>query len=295
MKRETESRYCQHLFYLPITVVLLVIGVYPTIYYFYLAFHSWRLGSPIPPEFCGLNNFVQIVKDPIFWLSLSKLFYLLGGAVAIETVLGLGIALLLAKEETFERVVRSVILIPMVLAPVIVGVVARFFFNPDYGMVNYLLNLIGIKGARWFTSSYQALPTLILVDVWQWTPFAVVVFVAVLHTFPREQYEAALIDGASSWKRFKYLTLPFLKIAFLVVIVFRSMDMFRLFDVIYVTTEGGPANATLTLPFYLYYTSFKFFRMGYGAAIAVVLFGIVIALSSVYIKVLGSTLFGKGD
>lgn len=276
-------------------VVLFVIGIYPIGYCFYLAFHSWRLGSPVPPKFYGLNNFVEIGRDPIFWRSLLNVFYLLGAAVGVETILGLGVALLLAKEETFERIVRSAILIPMVLAPIIVGVVARFFFNPDYGMVNYLLNLIGLKGARWFTSPHQALFTLVLVDVWQWTPFAVIVFVAVLHAFPREQYEAALVDGASTWKIFKYLTLPFLKPAFLIVIVFRSMDVFKLFDVIYVTTEGGPANATLTLPFYTYYTSFKFFKMGYGTALAVVLFGIVIALSNLYVRLLGSTLVGKGD
>ena len=209
-------------------------------------------------------------------------------ALTFEFFIGLALALLLNAQMRGRSVIRAVLLLPMMLPAVVVGVVWRLMLNSNFGAVNGTLKGIGINAdaLTWTASPKLAMASVIVADVWQWTPFMFLILLAGLQAIPQEPYEAALIDGASAWQTFRHVTLPLLKPAILIALLLRTMDLLRVFDQIFILTEGGPGFATETVSLYIYRTAFRFSNFGYAAAMSFVLLLITNVISVGYIRFL---------
>jgi multiple sugar transport system permease protein len=279
--RPASDRAAGYLLVAPALVTLGALSLYPLFYTTKLAFQAggeWSLG-----------NFTRLASDHFFHAAL--LHTLVYGAVALtlEFLLGLALALLLDREIRSRSLFRAILLIPMMLPPVVVGVVWRLMFNPDFGPINGTLRSIGVAtdGLTWTASPALAMVSVICVDVWQWTPFVMLVLLAGLQAIPREPYEAAMIDGASAWQTFLHVTLPLLKPAILIVLLLRSMDLLRVFDQVRILTAGGPGFATEMISLYIYRVAFEVnFDFGYAAAMAFDLLIMTNVISLGYIRLL---------
>ena len=203
-------------------------------------------------------------------------------------MLGLGLAVLLDRPLRGRSIFRAALLIPMMLPPVVAGVVWRLMLNPDFGAINGTLKGAGLNtdALTWTASPLLALASVIAVDIWQWTPFMFLVLLAGLQAIPQEPYEAAMIDGASAWQTFRHVTLPLVRPAILIALLLRTMDLLRVFDQIFILTEGGPGFATETVSLYIYRAAFRFFDFGYAAAMSFVLLVVTNIISLTYIRLL---------
>ncbi|HEY3103725.1 MAG TPA: sugar ABC transporter permease [Pyrinomonadaceae bacterium] len=209
-------------------------------------------------------------------------------ALTIEFLLGLGLALLLDSQIRARNIFRVLLLVPLMLAPVVVGVIWRLMLNSNFGAVNATLKSFGVNTdlLTWTASPKLAMASVIIADVWQWTPFMFLILLAGLQAIPQEPYEAALVDGSSPWQTFRHVTLPLLKPAILIALLLRTMDLLRVFDHIFILTEGGPGFATETVSLYIYRTAFRFSNFGYAAAMSFVLLLITNIISLAYIRML---------
>jgi multiple sugar transport system permease protein len=260
------------LFVLPAALTLLAITVFPLIYELRLAFVSWELTINAPPKFVGLKNFATILfQDPRFWSSMRVTLTLIVFGVASELSLGTGLALLLNQLKRPRTLLVSLFLIPVMIAPVVTGFQFRMIYHDQFGPLNYLIEILTggrWRGFAWIADPRIALFAIMMTDVWQWTPFLMLIVLAGLQSISMELYEAAEVDGASPWQTFWRVTLPLLLPVIVIGILIRAMDSFKLFDIIYLVTGGGPGNVTETISFYTYLQGFKFFSLGYTAAMA---------------------------
>lgn len=265
----------------PAVLVLLLLTIYPLVYAVTISLQN-RAGG------WTLANFARLFSDHFFGVALLQTFAYTATALVIELILGLGLALLLDNQIRARNLFRALLLIPMMLPPVVVAVVWRLIYNPNFGAINGTLKGWGIDTSNltWIASPMMALPSVILVDVWQWTPFMFLILLAGLQAIPQEPYEAAMIDGSSAWQTFRYITLPLLKPAILVALLLRTMDLLRVFDQVFILTQGGPGFATETISLYIYKTAFRFFDFGYAAAMSFVLLVLINFLSIGYIRML---------
>ena len=272
------------LFIAPAVAVLLTLSIYPLIYSVTISLQRDTASGTI----WGLGNFTRLFTDNFFWTAMAHTFVYAIAALTCEFLLGLGLALLLNAQIRGRGFFRASLLVPMMLPPVVVGVVWRLMLNPDFGAINGTLKWFGIstESLTWTASPRLATLSVIAVDVWQWTPFVFLVLLAGLQAIPQEPYEAALIDGSSRWQTFRHVTLPLLKPAILIVLLLRTMDLLRVFDQIFILTEGGPGFATETISLYIYRTAFRFFDFGYAAAMSFVLLALTNIISAIYIKFL---------
>jgi len=286
--RQHRKNTFPYLLLIPVMVLLISIVVYPLIYSLSLSFCSYDLKKPwLGKEFVGIKNYINAFKDLLFLGSLRITLFFLLGAISTEFFLGFGIALLLNKDIRGSQIVRILVIIPMMLTPIIVGLQWRFMFNYDCGLINYIVRGLRISpGILILSERSLALIGVILADIWQWTPFMILLCYSGLRALPLEPYEASRIDGASGWQTFRYLTVPLLKPVILIALLLRTMEAFKIYDVIYTMTYGGPATATEAASFYVYRISFKFFHMGYGAALSYILLGISIGLAMVFVNIL---------
>ena len=265
----------------PTVAVLLALSIYPLLYAIKVAFQnesgSWTFA-----------NFTRLASDGFFLAALWHTLVYATVALTFEFLLGLGLAVLLDRPLRGRSVFRAILLIPMMLPPVVVGVVWRLMLNPDFGAVNGTLKSVGINtdALTWTASPLLALMSVIAVDIWQWTPFMFLVLLAGLQAIPQEPYEAAMIDGASAWQTFLHVTLPMLRPAMLIALLLRTMDLLRVFDQIFILTEGGPGFATETVSLYIYRSAFRFFDFGYAAAMSFVLLIVTNIISAGYIRML---------
>lgn len=274
-------------FLLPAFLLIMGFLVLPLLYSFYLGFTSFILTRDISPMYVGLKNYQRaIFGDDMFWRSLRITLVFTFVSVGLEFFIGLAVALLLDCVTTAKRFVRTTMLLPMMMTPVVVGLMWRFLWDSRFGLINYFLSRVGLPPVQWIASPKVALISVILTDVWQNSSFAILIFLATLQVLPDDLYEAAGIDGASSVQSFWYLTLPLLKRAMLIVLVIRTLFAFRIFDTVYVLTDGGPADATLSLSIYVQRVAFRYFDLGYSSAISWVMLILCVALSYVYIRVL---------
>jgi len=281
-------------FLAPAVIILLSITVFPMFYSLLLAFHDWNMGSWAGWRFIGLENFKMIFRHDVFFrTSVVVTILFVTGTVGAQFILGMGIALLLNRELRKPGLVRTILILPTMMTPVVVGLIWRFMYNPELGIMNYLLNLMGISSRNWLGDLKTALLSVMFADTWEWTPFMALVILAGLHALPREPFEAASIDGASSWAVFRYITLPLAKPTILVAVLIRLMDAFKAFDLVFVLTKGGPGMATEVLSFYTYRTGFKFFHMGYAAALSYVMLLIIVIISQVFIRLLAREEVGR--
>ncbi len=279
--RETPLPY---LLIAPAVAVLVALSIYPLVYSVRI---SLQTGSGEAARW-SLSNFARLASDKFFLEALAHTFIYAVVALTFEFLLGLGLAIMLDRPLRGRSLFRSALLIPMMLPPVVVGVVWRLMLNPDFGAVNGTLKGAGVntESLTWTASPILALGSVIAVDIWQWTPFMFLVLLAGLQAIPQEPYEAAIVDGSSAWQTFCHVTLPLLKPAILIALLLRTMDLLRVFDQIFILTEGGPGFSTETVSLYIYRTAFRFSDFGYAAAMSFVLLLFTNFISAGYIRLL---------
>lgn len=268
----------------PAIAVLLALSIYPLLYIIKISFQTGS-GESIK---WSLSNFTRLFSDSFFRDALLHTLIYAIVALTFEFLIGLGLALLVDRPLRGRNIFRAVLLIPMMLPPVVVGVVWRLMFNPNFGAINGTLKSMGANtdALTWTASPALALASVIAVDVWQWTPFMFLILLAGLQAIPQEPYEAAMVDGANWRQTFFHVTLPLLKPAILIALLLRTMDLLRVFDQIFILTEGGPGFATETVSLYIYRAAFRFFDFGYAAAMSFVLLALTNAISYAYIRLL---------
>lgn len=272
----------------PLLIFVVTIALYPLTFSFFISFFKYRLTDPNQLRtFLGLDNYLNAFYDKQVVRALTTTLIFVVGSVTTEIVVGLALALLLSAETKLMRVIRSFLLMPMAIPPLVVGLIWKSLYNVDFGVIPYYFKLLGINMGRGPLGEIAwAMPAVILVDLWQWSPLLMVIFLAGLKSLPSEPYEAAIVDGATRWQRFWYITLPLLKPTLLVGLLLRTMQSFKVFDIIYATTGGGPGSATTVLNYHIYTVGMTFFDMGYAAALANILLVVVAILSILYIMVL---------
>ena len=264
-----QQRRDRLIFLVPSMTVLAVILFYPLAYSLGLSFYNYYL--PVPrTTFVGLDNFRFILGDDAFWDALGVTARFTGAAVAIEVVLGIAVALLLDSHIPCRRFVTTVVLLPMAITPAVAGLLMRWMFESNWGLVNYFLGLVGVRGPGWTGDPVWALWSIVLADAWQNTPFVILVVYAGLQSIPVEPLEAAMVDGASRAQTLAHVVFPFLRPLILFVLIIRSMDAFRIFDQVFVMTGGGPGTTTQTITFYNYVMAFRQLRMGRASALGVI-------------------------
>ncbi|MGA2765415.1 MAG: sugar ABC transporter permease [Spirochaetia bacterium] len=269
----------------PPFVIIFLLTIVPMAYSLVLS--TWRLNLAMPgsERFVGLGNYLKMLsQDPNFWTIMRNTVVQVFGTVSLQIVIGVFLALLFARETRGMQVARSLLMVPMMATPVVIGVIWRFMVNPDFGIINYLLSLLGIPGPDWLGRPGLAMTTIIAADVWLSTPFVTIIIIAGIVSLPREPFEAATVDGASPFKAFIYITLPLLSPVIWVAVMFRLIDAFKRFDSIYIMTAGGPGNATETLNLYAYNNAFSYLDTGYAASLAMFLFFVIALLSVVTIQ-----------
>ncbi len=270
-------------FVMPAFVVLAAVVVFPMTSTVWLSFMKTvgRDGT----VFVGLGNYTRLVQDPDFWWSFRNSMFFTLGSVAGHIVLGLGVALLLNHRIPFRPLFRIISLVPWMFAAVVVAMTWRWLLDAQLGVINYMLSNLGLRGPfLWFENSALALPAIIVTNIWRGFPFASVTLLAALQAIPPEQYEAASVDGASPFMQFRYVTLPHLEFALVIVATLDTIWNFKHFDLIQVMTNGGPAGATEVLTTLAYKVSFENFEFGYAAAIGVAMSIILLATTVVYVR-----------
>jgi multiple sugar transport system permease protein len=278
-------RNARWLFPAPAVLLVAAIIVYPIVYTVWMSLQDWFASSLTPPKFIGLANYQKIlVGDPRFREAVVRTLYFTGLVIAGETILGVAMALLFNREFWGRGLLRTLAILPMVATPVAIGLVFVMMYHPTLGVANYLVTLTGLAPFKWTYSSGTALYALAVVDIWQWTPLIMLIALAGLASLPQEPYEAARIDGATTLQAFWHITLPLLRPAIVVAILFRAIDAIKTFDIIFIMTQGGPANSTETINILLFNQAFSYFNMGYASSMAVALFAVVMGASLILIK-----------
>lgn len=290
MKRETSKNQSliPYFWVLPALSILALMTVAPILGTFWISLHE-RVPVFQINEWAGLSNYSHILQNPRFWSSLKITVYFTAASVVLEFLLGLSIALWVWGDFRGHRWVLAAILIPWVLPTAVSAKIAEWIFNPKYGVLNYLLMKFHVvqEPIVWLGTPFWALLAAVLADVWKTTPFIVLLLLAGLRSIPRSLFRAAEIDGAGPWHRFWGITLPQLKPVILVALLFRTLDAFRVFDVIFILTGGGPANTTETLSIYAYKVLFQTMQVGYGSALSFMVFLLAGLICLVYIWVIG--------
>ncbi|MCG3112321.1 MAG: sugar ABC transporter permease [Candidatus Manganitrophus sp. SB1] len=272
----------------PAILLLAAVALIPIAAAFFLSLQQ-RLPIFQIARFVGLENYRFLAIDPRFWNSLGNTLYFTLVAVALELALGLAVALLLDRAFPGRGSMRAIVLLPWAIPTVVSSRMWEWLYNVEFGLFNFILTGTGLARGpvNWLGDPFWAIHAAILIDVWKSAPFAAILLTAGLQTIPRELYLAARVDGAGGWGVFRHIILPSLTPMILVVLLFRTLDAFRVFDAIYVLTGGGPGNTTETLSIYTYKVLFQTLQFGYGSALSVAMFFCVAAISLVYLALLG--------
>lgn len=282
------GRWLYLLMALPITLYVLVLFVWPLVYGLGISLFEYRLTDPTQTRtFVGLDNYAKAFADPSSRTALVNTLVFVVGAVALELVVGLGLALLLWRDTRLNQVAAALLLIPIALTPLVAGLVWRAILNADFGTLGYYVTtILGVR--RGLTAQPDtAMLSIILVDAWQWTPLVMLILLAGLKTLPVQPFEAARVDGGSAWRILRHLTLPMLAPTILLALLIRTMDAFKVFDAVFAMTQGGPGLSTTVLNFYVYKQGLVFFDMGYAAALSTILLVVIGAFSIAYIWLIG--------
>jgi len=271
---------------LPAVLYLLIVNLYPLIYVFRLSFTRYAIASTAPPVFNGIENFKSVLTTPRFWASLKVTVGFSFLNVVVQLVLGFVVALLLNNMRRGRQLITTLLLLPMMIAPAIVAFIWKMIYNPYWGPLNYMLQQVGIEGRSWASDPVWALPALLVADIWQWTPFMIILLLAGLQSLPRSVYEAAYIDGSSPWQVFRNITLPLMYPFIYLAFILRVIDSFKIFDLVYIVTKGGPGTVTENLGWFTYETGFVHFNIGWASALSVVQLIIIIVVAQYALKAL---------
>ncbi len=278
-RRSRPRRPARHNFrwmLLPAALFVAVMIGFPFLDTLWLSHFSFHFGSAAHP--IGLGNYAALLRDGEFWNGLKVTFLLYVLALALQLAAGLYLALLLNRLRRFRRLLRTLLVSPFVMPSVVVGMMWLVIFDPTIGLANWVLALFGIPPALWLASPTWVIPTIALIDSWQWAPFVALILLAGLQSLPADVYEAAAIDGASGFSLLRRITLPLLAPSLLAAAILRSVDLLRFFDIIYITTQGGPGNASDTLNIYAFRQGFVFLDIGYACALMVALTAVVVGV-----------------
>ena len=281
LDRDTPFQY--QLVLLPF-LAMLVFQILPIAHGILISLTSFSIWNP-QGGFVGLHNYVRVVTNPLFYrYALPNTFLFLVLAVGIELALGLAIALLINRRFPGQRVVKILLVLPLLVAPVVTGLMFYWMFHSEFGLVNQILAAVGVPGVLWFNRPWTAFAVIVLADVWTWTPWFVLIIYAGLQSLPPEPFEAARIDGAGVWSIFRLVTVPLLYPVLSIVVLIRSFDAFRVFDIVWTMTGGGPGNATETFGTFVYRIGYLTVNYSEGAAAAMV--------GAVIIMVVGIVVYG---
>lgn len=276
------------LFIMPTIIILILMGIFPLFYSLYLSFTEYSVINTTPPVWVGLGNYTTILSDPQFWHSFAVTGQFALLSVALQTLVGFGFALLLRSKFAGSGIITTLILVPMMLSPIVVATFWKLIFNPSYGIFNYLLGFTNINTApEWLGQPELALWSIVIVDVWMWSPFVMLLCLAGLSAIPEYLYEAAAIDRANWWFQFRRITLPQVLPLLLIAVLFRTIEAFKQFDLVMGLTGGGPGDVTETVSVQLYQLAFQGqFNTGMSSALAYIVLVVIIAISNLYIRAL---------
>lgn len=273
-----ERSRVKYLFVVPGIVWVLAFTIFPLLYSLRLSFMRARLGQP--HSFVGLENFARAFSDYRFWDSLEVTLFFVVVSVTLTVLVGLGLALLFNRGMRGQRIFRSLFTMPLFTAPIALGYLGLTIFHEEVGAVNTVLRAMGMTNLpRWFSDVWLARLAIVLVDVWQWTPFCFLVILAGLQSLPEEIYEAARLDTSSGWDMFRYITLPLITPILFTVTILRLVETFKVLDIPFSMTSGGPGAATQTYSFYIYLTGLRNFNQGYASALAYILLIVMLVIS----------------
>jgi len=278
-----RRRRAYYWFIVPALVVVGAVIVFPWLFTLWMSAFDWTIGSAA--HFVGFGNYAKLATNQRFLEAILHTFYFTALAVAAPLVLGTLAALIFHRDFPFRGVLRGVFVMPMMATPVAVALVWTMMFHPQQGVLNYLLSLVGLPPSLWVYSPTLVIPSLVLVEVWHWTPLVMLIVLGGLAALPTEPYESARLDGASEWQLFRFITLPLVAPFIVVAAVIRTIDALKTFDTIYVITGGGPGTASETINLYLYLQAFAFYNIGTASAVVVVFFVIVLALALLLLHV----------
>jgi multiple sugar transport system permease protein len=274
-----ERRFALTLF-LPALLLLLATTTLPLVYLVWASLQRIDLSMPWLTGFAGLENYAKLGGDARFWHSLGLTFVYTGATVVLQVAVGLGLALLVMQVKRGQALLRIAAILPIVLAPVVAGLFWRsLVLAPDFGVMDFLTRALGLGSFNWLGDPQLALVSVIAIHTWQWTPFAFLVLLASLAALPPDIYEAARLDRAGAWQRFRHITLPMLRPAIVIVVILRMVTALSAFAAIFAATGGGPGSATEILNLYAYRLSFTELSVGYGAAVATVLLILTLTVS----------------
>lgn len=279
IKSNYLERHLHILFPLPAIIFVALLMIFPVLYTLFLSFTNWNLTSGMPMSFNGINSYIRVLSEPRFLHAVGRTFSFTFFAVLLEGFLGVAIALILNRAFLGKGLAKTLLLLPLVATPVAVGIVFNLFYDPTIGLANFVLKSLGLPQGLWISSADSVIPSLILVDVWQWTPMITLIVLAGLAGLSEEPVEAARVDGASEWQILRHVTIPMVMPVILTAVILRLIDALKTFDIIFAMTGGGPGYASETLNIMGFKYSFEYFRMGQSSVILVVLFLIVFLCS----------------
>jgi len=273
------ERNLKYIFPLPALIFVFLLMIFPVCYTLVISFTDWALTSGRPMRFVGLQSYLKVLREPRFAAAIGRTLFFTFGVVVAEAVLGTIVALILNREFIGKGPLKLILLLPLVVTPVAIGITFNLFYDPTIGFLNYVLNTLGLPQSGWVTEAKTVLPSLMLVDIWQWTPMIALIVLAGLSGLSAEPFESAKVDGANAVQTFFRVTLPMITPTILTAIVLRSVDALKTYDIIAAMTRGGPGYSSETLNIHAFKYSFEYFQMGQASAILVFLFLLVLFFS----------------
>jgi multiple sugar transport system permease protein len=276
-------------FVLPALIVVLAVIVFPWLFTIWMSFNEWKVGSPT--TFVGLANYLRLPTDPRFVEAVGHTLVYTALSVLLPLIFGTLAAVVFHATFPFRGFLRALFIMPMMATPVAIALVWTMMFHPQLGVLNYLLSLVGLPPQLWVFHPSTVIPSLVLVETWQWTPLVMLIVLGGIAAIPTEPYESAQIDGAGMWQMFRYITLPLIAPFLFIAAMIRTIDAVKSFDVIFAITQGGPGSASETINLYLYSVAFVYYDLAYGSAIAVIFFALIVALAAVLLHLRRRTLW----
>ena len=268
---------------MPAAIIVAAVIVFPWIFTLFMSVHDWKVSGATP--FVGMANYAKMLVDDRFQWAIVRTLTFTAGSVAAPVLLGVWAAVCFASNFRFKGLARTIFVLPMMATPVAISLVWTMMFHPQLGVLNYILSLVGLPPSAWVYDSATVIPTLVMVETWQWTPLVMLIVLGGIASLPTDPYEAAVLDGASTWQMFRHITLPLAWPFIVVATVIRMIDALKAFDTIYVITLGGPGTSSETLNIMLYQTAFAYYDLGYGSAMVVVFFVLILLISMLLLHV----------
>jgi multiple sugar transport system permease protein len=276
-------------FVVPALVVVLAVIIFPWLFTIWMSFNEWKVGSPI--TFVGLANYLRLPGDPRITEAVGHTLVYTALSVLLPLVFGTFAAVVFHARFPGRGILRAIFIMPMMATPVAIALVWTMMFHPQLGVLNYLLSLVGLPPQLWVFHPATVIPSLVLVETWQWTPLVMLIVLGGIAALPTEPYESAQIDGATAWQMFRYVTFPLILPFLFIAAMIRTIDAVKSFDIIFAITQGGPGTASETINLYLYSAAFTYYDLGYGSAIAVIFFALITVLAAILLHVRQRTLW----